>query len=161
MPLDYYEKEELHKKIESILSNKKRLEKLFENEIEYEFMTASKHGGQYLHTTKSKVRAKISVERLIEIITERLEIPLTVNQKLKLKEKGKFIEAISEDERSQLKNKQIAKERLLEKIIKILEELYPQPRVIEIKESKEAKNRRIKEKKIKSAKKSLRRKIIL
>ena len=161
MPLDYHEKEELHKKIEALLSNKNKVKKIFENEIEYEFMTASKHGGQYLHTTKSKVRAKIPTEKVIRIITEKLEIPITVNQKLKLKEKGKFIEAISEDERSQLKNKQIAKERLLEKLIKILEELYPQPRIVESKESKTAKERRIKEKKIKSMKKSLRKKIIL
>jgi len=160
MPLDYYEVEELHKKLEPILNNKKKLNKFFENYIEYEFMTASKHGGQYLHTTKSKVRVKISTEKFIEIITKDLGLPITTNQKLKIKEIGKFIEAISEDERSQLQNKKIAKERLLEKIVKILEELYPKPRIVESKESKAAKEKRIKEKKIKSLKKFLRRKII-
>ena len=159
MPLEYQEIEELHKKIQKLISDKNKINKIFADEIEYEFMTASKHGGQYLHTTKSKVRAKISIDKLIEIISEKLEIPITVNQKLKLKELGKFIEAISEDERSQLKNKQIAKQRLIEKIINILENLYPKPRIIEIKESKIAKDKRIKEKKIKSIKKSLRKKL--
>jgi len=160
MPQDYLEKEELYEKAQKILKNQKQLEKAVLNEIEYEFMVGSKHGGQYLHTTKAKVRAKIETEKLIKIIEEKLNLPLTTNQKLKIKELGKYIEAISEDERSQLKNKKIATERLIEKIKNLIEKLYPKPRITESKESKEAEDRRIKEKKIKSSKKELRRKII-
>ncbi|MEM5881812.1 MAG: peptide chain release factor-like protein [Candidatus Aenigmatarchaeota archaeon] len=159
MPLDYYEKEQLHEKVNSLLNEKKKISKFFEKYINYEFMTASKHGGQYLHTTKSKVRAKISINDFINILERDLELPISVNQKLKIKELGKFIEAISEDERSQLKNKKLATERLLEKIYKIIEKLFPKPRIFESKESKEAKEERIKEKKIKSLKKALRKKI--
>lgn len=157
MAADFFEQEEIRKKVESILKSKD-LEKLIKKNIEFEFMTASKHGGQYLHATKSKVRAKISTSKLIEILEKDFELILTVNQKFSLKEMGKFIEAISEDERSQLKNKQIAMERLIEKIKNIIDKTFPKPRIKESKEPFESEEKRIKEKKIKSMKKQLRKK---
>ncbi len=156
---DYYELEQIREEVEKVLKNNKNLIKKIEKYIEYDFMTASKHGGQYLHTTKSKVRAKIKTDNLIKLITEDLNLPLTTNQKLSLKEKGRVISVISEDERSQLKNKQIAKERLIEKIIQIINNIYPKPRIIEQKEPLYAKEERIKEKKIRSQIKKLRKKI--
>jgi len=159
MPLDYYEQEQIRSQVDKILKNKNKLIKLIDKYIEYEFMTASKHGGQYLHTTKSKVKVKIKIDNLIKLITEDLNLPLTVNQKLSLKEKGRVINAISEDERAQLKNKEIARERLIEKIIQILDSLYPKPRIKELKEPLSAKEKRIKEKKIRSEIKTLRKKI--
>jgi len=160
MAIDYYEQEQIREQLDKILKNKKRLFKLIDKYIEYDFMTASKHGGQYLHTTKSKVRAKIKTDNLIKLITEDLDLPLTTNQKLTLKEKGRVINAISEDERSQLKNKEIARERLFEKIIRILDSLYPKPRITEAKEPLLAKEKRIKEKKIRSEIKKLRKRIV-
>ncbi len=157
MALDYFEKEQIRNKVETILKSKK-LENLIKKNIEFEFMTASKHGGQYLHTTKSKVRAKISINKLIEILEKDFELPLTVNQKLALKE-NKFIEAISEDERSQIKNKQIAIERLMEKVKNLIDKLFPKPRIQTSTEPFESEEKRIKEKKIKSIKKSLRKKL--
>jgi ribosome-associated protein len=160
MVMDYYEQEQIRQQVDKILKNKKKLFKLIEKYIEYDFMTASKHGGQYLHTTRSKVRAKIKTDDLIKLITEDLGLPLTTNQKLTLKEKGKIINSISEDERSQLKNKEIAKERLFEKIIQILDSLYPKPRITETKEPPLAEEKRIKEKKIRSEIKRLRKRIV-
>ncbi len=160
MPIDYYEQEQIRQQVDKILKNKKKIFKLIDKYIEYDFMTASKHGGQYLHATKSKVRAKIKTDNLIKLITEDLELPLSTNQKFSLIDKGRVINAISEDERSQLKNKEIARERLFEKILQILDSLYPKPRITESKEPPLAEERRIKEKKIRSNIKKLRRKII-
>jgi|GEM_PF-1894356 len=160
MPIDYYEQEQIRQQVDKILKNKKKIFKLIDKYIEYDFMTASKHGGQYLHATKSKVRAKIKTDNLIKLITEDLELPLSTNQKFSLIDKGRVINAISEDERSQLKNKEIARERLFEKILQILDSLYPKPRITESKEPPLAEEKRIKEKKIRSNIKKLRRKII-
>lgn len=157
MALDYFEKEQIRNKVEAVLKSKK-IENLIKENTKFEFMIASKHGGQYLHTTKSKVRAKIATSKLIEILEKNFELPLTINQKLTLKE-NKFIEAISEDERSQLKNKKIALQRLIEKIKKIINQSFPKPRIQAPIEPFESEEKRIKEKKIKSIKKSLRKKL--
>jgi ribosome-associated protein len=160
MQMEYYEQEQIRQQVDEILKNKKELFRLIDKYIEYDFMTASKHGGQHLHATKSKVRAKIKTDDLIKLITEDLGLSLTTNQKLALKEMGEVIIAISEDERSQLKNKEIARERLFEKIIQILDSLYPKPRITETKEPPLAEEKRIKEKKIRSEIKRLRKRII-
>ncbi|MCS7184115.1 MAG: hypothetical protein NZ866_02080 [Patescibacteria group bacterium] len=155
LEIDY---EEIFKKIRNIIK-KRALDKYVKKIIEYESVTASKPGGQHMQRKHTKVRAKFKVDEIEKILLNNFDIELNTNQKLLLKDKGRYLIAISEDERSQLQNKNRATERILDKVYHLLEELFPAPRGQLMQEPYEAEEKRIKKKKIRGQIKKLRRKI--
>jgi ribosome-associated protein len=121
--------------------------------IKIESTGSSKPGGQHMQKTETKIRARIYIDDLIKT----LDLDREQIKKLKKEFKEGFIEAISEDTRFKILNKKFAIERLIEKLEKAL--YMPEERIIVYREPKAAKDKRIKEKKITSEKKKLRRKL--
>lgn len=155
LEIDY---QEILKKIKNIIKNR-LLDKYVKKLIKYETITSSKPGGQYMQKRHTKVRAKFKTAEIEKILLNYFNIELNTNQKLNLKEKETYIIAISEDSRSQLENKNLATGRLLNKVYKIVDELFPPIRNQLMQEPFEIEEKRIKEKKITSQIKKLRRKI--
>ncbi|GIW65622.1 MAG: hypothetical protein KatS3mg094_141 [Candidatus Parcubacteria bacterium] len=155
LDIDY---QELFKKVKKII-NKRLLDRYVKNFIQYDFTTASKPGGQHMQRKYNKIRAKFKLKELENILFKNFDIELNTNQKLLLKEKEKYLITIAEDSRSQFENKKLATERLLAKIYNFLNELFPPPKFQLMQEPYEAEEKRIKEKKIRSRIKLLRKKI--
>lgn len=155
LEIDY---QEIFNKIKNIIK-KRLLDKYVKKLIQYETITSSKPGGQHMQRKHTKVRAKFKTKELEKILANNFEIELNTNQKLTLQGKENYLMAISEDRRSQKENKNLATERLLNKVYQIVSELFPPIKNQLMQEPLEAEEKRIKEKKIRSQTKQLRRKI--
>lgn len=132
--------------------NKSIVDKI--NEIlAIEYTGSSKPGGQHMQKSETKVKVRVYIDDLIK----NLNLDKAQIKKLKKEYKEGFIESIAEDTRFKILNKKLAISRLLEKIAKAL--YVPPERIIVSKEPKYAEDKRIKEKKIRSEKKKLRKRI--
>lgn len=124
-----------------------------EDEIEFQFSRSSGKGGQNVNKVETKVEIHFNIDRSKAFSDEEKE---KIKQALvyRINQEGDLI-IRSEEERSQLKNKRIALEKLHEMIkeaLKIKEKRIP------TKLSKSTKEKRLKEKKLISKKKKLRQK---
>ena len=115
-------------------------------EIELRTSRSSGPGGQHAQKTESRVEAVFDVEA---------SVALSPAQKKRVVAKaGPVLRAVAQDERSQLRNKELAVERLTE----VLREALRVPRRrVPTKPSKAAKARRLDEKKRRGETKRLRR----
>jgi ribosome-associated protein len=113
-------------------------------EIEERFDTSGGPGGQHANKTETAVtiRFEITESSLPEPVRERLERRL-----------GAVVEVTASDTRSQRRNREIARQRLIERLEKAL--VDPKPRK-KTKPSKAARERRLAEKKARSEKKKAR-----
>jgi ribosome-associated protein len=113
-------------------------------EIEERFDTSGGPGGQHANKTETAVtiRFEITESSLPEPVRERLERRL-----------GAVVEVTASDTRSQRRNREIARQRLTERLEKAL--VDPKPRK-KTKPSKAARERRLAEKKARSEKKKAR-----
>lgn len=152
------EYQEIYNKVKNIIK-KRLLDRYLKKLIEYESITSSKPGGQHMQRKNTKVKAKFKISELEKILLKNFDIELHTNQKLILQEKGNYLISVSEDSRSQLENKKLATERLINKIYSLLNKIFPAPRNQLMQEPYEAEEKRIKEKKIRGQIKKLRRKI--
>jgi ribosome-associated protein len=125
-----------------------------EDEIEFQFSRSSGKGGQNVNKVETKVEIRFNIDRSKAFSDEEKE-KIKKSLTNRINKEGDLI-VVSEEERSQLQNKIIALEKLNEIIreaLKIEEERIP------TKPSKAIKEKRLKEKKLISAKKKLRQKI--
>ncbi len=122
-------------------------------ECSFKAVRSGGKGGQNVNKVSSKVELYFSISDSQILTAEQKEILL---QKLsnRIPEDG-FIRIVCDEDRSQLRNKNKAIEKLHELIIKAL---TPVKKRIKTKTPKAVKEKRIKEKKIKGDVKSLRRK---
>jgi len=152
------EYQELLNKFKKIV-DKRLLDKFVKPLIVYELVTSSKPGGQYAQHRHTKVKAKFETKKIEKILKDNFGIELSTNQKLILNSFEKYIISVSEDERNQYENKKIVTERLINKIYNLLDKLFPKIKAFSMQEPFEAEEKRIKEKKIRSNLKKLRKKI--
>jgi protein subunit release factor B len=152
------EYQELFNKFKKI-KEKRFLDRYIKPLIIYEAITSSKPGGQYAQHRHTKVKAKFETKNIEKILKNYFDIDLHTNQKLILNSFEKYIIAISEDERTQFENKKIATERLINKIYDLLDKIFPKIKGFQMQEPFEAEEKRIKEKKIRSNIKKLRKRI--
>jgi len=123
------------------------------NFIEFETMKSSGPGGQRLQKKETKVRAILDIEKIIKIMNLAPEQIKNLNDAYP---QG-YIEAISQESRSQSQNKETAVQKVLEKLDKALE--IKKERKIKTKETSTAKEKRISGKKKRSEIKKLREKL--
>jgi ribosome-associated protein len=115
-------------------------------EIELRFSRSSGPGGQHANTAETRVEAILDVEA---------SSALTDVQKRRVVAKaGATLRAVAQDERSQLRNRELAVERLAEQLREALK--VPRRRVA-TKPTKASRERRLESKKRRSATKRLRR----
>ena len=115
-------------------------------EIELRFSRSSGPGGQHANTSETRVEAILDVEA---------SSALTEAQKRRVVAKaGPTLRAVAQDERSQLRNRELAVERL---VAQLREALKVQRRRVATKPSKAARERRLEAKKRRSTTKQLRR----
>ena len=115
-------------------------------EIELRFSRSSGPGGQHANTAETRVEAILDVEA---------SSALTEAQKRRVAAKaGSTLRAVAQDERSQLRNRELAVERLVEQLREALK--VPRRRVA-TKPTKAARERRLESKKRRSTTKRLRR----
>jgi ribosome-associated protein len=115
-------------------------------EIELRFSRSSGPGGQHANTAETRVEAILDVEA---------SSALTEVQKRRVVAKaGSTLRAVAQDERSQLRNRQLAVERLAEQLREALK--VPRRRVA-TKPTKASRERRLESKKRRSTTKRLRR----
>ena len=115
-------------------------------EIELRFSRSSGPGGQHANTAETRVEAILDVDA---------STALTDVQKRRVVAKtGPTLRAIAQDERSQLRNRELAVERLAEQLRQALK--VPRRRVA-TKPTKASRERRLEAKKRRSATKQLRR----
>jgi ribosome-associated protein len=112
-----------------------------EAEIEERFDTSGGPGGQHANKTETAVtiRFDIAASSLPETIRERL-----------IRRLGSVVEVTASDTRSQWRNREIARQRLIDRLAQALVETKPRRRT---KPSKAAKERRMAAKKAHSEKK--------
>jgi ribosome-associated protein len=124
-----------------------------EEEIEFQFSRSSGKGGQNVNKVETKVEIHWNINNSKAFSEEEKE---KIKQSLakRINQEGDLI-IRSEEERSQLKNRRMALEKLNEMI---KEALKPEEERISTKPSKAIKERRLKEKKLISEKKKLRQK---
>ena len=116
------------------------------SEIEIRVSRSSGPGGQHAQTSETRVEALFDVEA---------SGTLTERQKARVVERaGPVLRAVAQDERSQLRNRELAVERLVEKLRHAL--AVPRRRVA-TKPTEAARERRLAEKKRRSRLKRLRR----
>jgi ribosome-associated protein len=116
------------------------------SEIELRFSRSSGPGGQHAQRTETRVEAVFDVES---------SAALTDAQKRRVVGRaGPVLRAISQDERSQWRNRELAVERLVEQL---REALRVRPRRVPTKPSGEARERRLQEKRRRGEVKRLRR----
>jgi ribosome-associated protein len=116
------------------------------SEIELRFSRSSGPGGQHAQKSETRVEALFDVEA---------SAALTAAQKQRVQAKaGPVLRAIAQDERSQLRNRELAVERVVEQLRAALR--VPRPRK-PTRPSQAAKERRLDEKKRRGAVKRLRR----
>ncbi len=121
---------------------------LTEKDVAFQAVRASKPGGQRTNRRATKVQARVQID----------DLPLNDSEKRRIKGKlshrltknGELI-VESEEERFQIRNKEIALARLNELINEALE---PKPPRIPTRPSRGAKERRLQEKKLQGRKKS-------
>ncbi len=115
-------------------------------EIELRVSRSSGPGGQHANKTESRVEAILDVEQTTA---------LTEHQKHRVVAKaGPILRAVSQDERSQLRNRELAVDRL---VAKLAEALRVERKRVATKPSRAAKAKRLDEKKRRGATKRLRR----
>ena len=115
-------------------------------EIELRFSRSSGPGGQHANTAETRVEAILDVEA---------SSALTETQKRRVVAKaGPTLRAVAQDERSQLRNRELAVERLVEQL---REALKVQRRRVATKPTKASRERRLEAKKRRSTTKRLRR----
>ena len=115
-------------------------------EIELRFSRSSGPGGQHANTAETRVEALLDVEA---------SSALSEAQKQRVVAKaGSTLRAVAQDERSQLRNRELAVERLVEQL---REALKVQRRRVATKPTKASRERRLESKKRRSTTKRLRR----
>ena len=115
-------------------------------EIELRFSRSSGPGGQHANTSETRVEALFDVEA---------SSALTDAQKRRVLAKaGPTLRAVAQDERSQLRNRELATERLADQLRAALK---VERRRVPTRPSKAAKERRLESKKRRGATKKLRR----
>lgn len=115
-------------------------------EIELRVSRSSGPGGQHAQKTSTRVEAVFDVET---------SAALTPAQKRRVTAKaGPVLRAVAQDERSQLRNRELAVERLVERL---RDALYVQRRRVPTRPGKVAVERRLEEKRRRAATKRLRR----
>ena len=115
-------------------------------EIELRFSRSSGPGGQHANTAETRVEAILDVEA---------SSALTETQKQRVVAKaGSTLRAVAQDERSQLRNRELAVERL---VAQLREALKVPRRRVATKPTKAARERRLESKKRRSTTKRLRR----
>lgn len=115
-------------------------------EIELRVSRSSGPGGQHAQKTSTRVEAVFDVEA---------SAALTPAQKRRVTAKaGSVLRAVAQDERSQLRNRELAVERLAERL---RDALYVQRRRVPTRPGKVAVERRLEEKRRRAATKRLRR----
>lgn len=116
------------------------------DEIELRVSRSSGPGGQHAQKTSTRVEAVFDVEA---------SAALSPVQKRRVTAKaGPVLRAVSQDERSQLRNRELAVERL---VAKLREALYVPRRRVATRPSKAAVERRLEDKRRRAATKRLRR----
>jgi ribosome-associated protein len=116
------------------------------SEIELRFSRSSGPGGQHAQTSETRVEAVFDVEAS-EALTER-------QRRRVLERAGPVLRAVAQDERSQLRNRQLALERLA---AELREALRVRRRRVPTQPSAAARERRLEDKRRRSEKKRLRR----
>ena len=115
-------------------------------EVELRFSRSSGPGGQHANTSETRVEASFDVEG---------SSALTAAQKRRVLAKvGPTIRAVAQDERSQFRNRELAVERLVERL---RDALAVERRRVATKPSKASRERRLESKKRRSQTKQLRR----
>ncbi len=115
-------------------------------EIALRFSRSSGPGGQHANTSETRVEALFDVEA---------SQSLSAAQKRRVVGKaGPLLRAVAQDERSQLRNRELAVERVLEQLRQALK---VERRRVPTKPSRAAKERRLEEKKRRGERKRLRR----
>ena len=115
-------------------------------EVELRFSRSSGPGGQHANTSETRVEASLDVEA---------SSALTDAQKRRVLAKvGPTLRAVAQDERSQLRNRELATERLVEKL---RDALKVERRRVATKPTKASRERRLESKKRRSQTKQLRR----
>jgi ribosome-associated protein len=115
-------------------------------EIELRFSRSSGPGGQHANTAETRVEAVLDVEAssaLTEVQKQRV-----------IAKAGPTLRAVAQDERSQLRNRELAVERL---VTQLREALKVPRRRVATKPTKAARERRLEAKKRRSTTKQLRR----
>ena len=116
------------------------------SEVELRFSRSSGPGGQHANTSETRVEAIFSVED---------SSALTDAQKRRVLAKaGPVLRAIAQDERSQLRNRELAIDRLVEQLRQALK---VERRRVATKPTRAARERRLESKKRRSQTKKLRR----
>jgi ribosome-associated protein len=115
-------------------------------EIELRFSRSSGPGGQHANTAETRVEAILDVETS-SALTE-------VQKRRVIAKAGPTLRAVAQDERSQLRNRELAVERLAEQLRQALK---VQRRRVATKPTKASRERRLESKKRRSATKRLRR----
>ncbi|MDX6437739.1 MAG: ribosome-associated protein [Gaiellaceae bacterium] len=116
------------------------------SEVELRFSRSSGPGGQHANTSETRVEAVLDVEA---------SSALTAAQKRRVIAKaGPTLRAIAQDERSQLRNRELAIERLVEQLRQALK---VERRRVATKPTKASRERRLETKKRRSQTKKLRR----
>jgi ribosome-associated protein len=123
-----------------------------EDELEWRFSTSGGPGGQ--HANKSATRAEVSFDvggsRALDDVQKR-----RIADQLASRLRGGVVTVSADDTRSQARNREVARERLAELLVKSLE--VHEPRVA-TKPSRSARRKRVDDKKARGRTKSLRRK---
>lgn len=115
-------------------------------EIELRFSRSSGPGGQHANTSETRVEAILDVEAT-SALTE-------AQRKRVLAKAGPTIRAVAQDERSQLRNRELAVERVVEQLRAAL---HVERKRVPTRPSRAAKERRVDEKKRRGETKRLRR----
>lgn len=116
------------------------------SEVELRFSRSSGPGGQHANTSETRVEASFDVEG---------SSALTDAQKRRVLAKvGPTVRAVAQDERSQLRNRELATERLVERL---REALKVERKRVATKPTKASRERRLESKKRRSQTKQLRR----
>src|SRR4051812_35341397 len=119
-----------------------------QTEIEFRFSRSSGPGGQHAQKSETRVEALFDVEA---------SSALSDGQKKRVLAKaGPVLRAIAQDERSQLRNKELATERL---VALLREALHVERKRVPTKPSKAAKERRLDDKRRRGEVKRLRREL--
>jgi ribosome-associated protein len=114
-------------------------------EIEYRFSRSSGPGGQHANTSETRVEAVLDVESSSALTA--------VQRRRVLAKAGPTLRAVAQDERSQLRNRELATERLAEQLRAALK---VERKRVATRPSKAAKERRLESKKRRGATKKLR-----
>jgi ribosome-associated protein len=116
------------------------------DEIELRFSRSSGPGGQHANTAETRVEARFDVES---------STALTDAQKRRVLAKaGPVLRAVAQDERSRLRNRELAVERLVEQL---REALKVERRRVATKPTRASRERRLEQKRRRSETKKLRR----